>query len=114
MLKLLIVIILIFLFFILLSCAIKQQIDYFSDCKNTPPNFKKAYSKMPNQYKIAPIPAKHLGADETMVALGQGSCASNINGVNKNSEKNIYGFSSPYGDQSYAYCVFGSKNPFSD
>lgn len=95
-----------------MACVIKNQTDAFTDCKNIPPNFEHAYTKMPNQCKIANIPALRLGADETMIALGQGSCASNINGVNKYSGKNVYGPASPNGNQSYGYCVSGSDNPF--
>jgi len=78
---------------------------------NTPPNFK--YSKLSNMYNIPKIPGLSLGADNTMVVLDQGGCASNINGVNKTIDHNRYG--NNYlggGNQSYSYCVKGSNNFF--
>lgn len=92
-----------------------RQIIRRRDCKNTPINFKRKYSKFPDMYNINKIPSPGLGANSRMVALGKGSCHSNVNGVNKLTKFNEYGrIYSNGGNQSYAFCVPGSDNFFDE
>lgn len=71
-------------------------------CKNIPPNFKHGYNNIKNMYYIPPLDGYPLGANGTMIAFDQGSCSSNINGVNKLKRDK----------QSYGYCESGSDNVF--
>lgn len=93
----------------------ERQIIRRRDCKNTPINFKRKYDKFPDMYNINKIPSPGLGANSRMVALGKGSCHSNVNGVNKLAKFNEYGrIYSNGGNQSYAFCVPGSDNFFDE
>lgn len=80
------------------------------NCKNIPPMFKKAYPTIPNEYYPAgsDVPALPLGANETMVFYSngepEGSCASNINGVNRSGQR--------YVSANTSYCSEGSRNHF--
>jgi hypothetical protein len=61
----------------------KSNFTDVGGCKPSPPKFKRGYEPYPNMYNIAKIPALALGANSTMVVSNVGSCASNINGVNR-------------------------------
>lgn len=80
-----------------------------SGCKNIPPMFKKAFGGIPNEYypagsDVASLP---LGANETMVFIGNdelGSCANNINGVNQSGNRFV--------SNNVSYCSEGTRNHF--
>ena len=107
-----IIIVLILLIVIIRVFFSKRESFTSVGCRNNPPNFKHGYKNIPNMYKVAPLKGVPLGSNLRMVALGKGSCASNVNGVNLPLDSNRYGNLFPDGIQSYSYCVKGAPNFF--